>query len=115
MSGSRSSPLLPAPGLERVRPARVQQGQGEAGRARQGSGLRGRAARSGNRGVPQDHDVRPGRPGAPPRSFRSFGHLIAWKWPPLSILPQGYGLTETCAASFIGNPFKWSHLGTVRR
>jgi long-chain acyl-CoA synthetase len=26
---------------------------------------------------------------------------------------QGYGLTETCAASFIGNPFLMSHLGSV--
>ena len=28
-------------------------------------------------------------------------------------IPQGYGLTETCAASFISNPFDNRHLGTV--
>jgi long-chain acyl-CoA synthetase len=26
---------------------------------------------------------------------------------------QGYGLTETCAASFIAEPYTWSAIGTV--
>ena len=31
----------------------------------------------------------------------------------LSPLAQGYGLTETCAATFIAEPYKWDTIGTV--
>jgi hypothetical protein len=32
---------------------------------------------------------------------------------PFTPAPQGYGLTESCAATCIAEPFKWSANGTV--
>ena len=42
----------------------------------------------------------------------SLVHLAPSNHCPLAP-PQGYGLTETCAGSFVANPFNAGHMGTV--
>lgn len=58
-------------------------------------------------------------PCAQPKHVLRFCNTVTQEYPRIpdwSItgpLPQGYGLTESCAASFIAQPDNYAHLGTV--